>query len=236
MKTPCQIDYAVPKLSKYCVAFLKNLMLEKPSLGHSILRALSVITDPVYFQHNQELQLIYIDCLQGLLHKLCLSHPGAILCTHDCRYCKNDLEIPQCENLTEKFYQILSLYDLHESMDEEPYRNLFRQILDVIYSGTDLFQLNVIYSCLLGRTSVFLVETFSQLDSDRKFLGSSVAGAKMCLQFANDKDRLKSWKDIYLLCIKQKQHFFDCLMVSYIVKHFVVFQIRFSLLVQFTWK
>ncbi|XP_064623470.1 zinc finger FYVE domain-containing protein 26-like isoform X2 [Lineus longissimus] len=214
MKTSRQIDYLVPKLSEECIAFLKNLMLEKPSLCHSFLQALSVINEPVHFQHNQELQSIYLDCLQGILHRLCRGNPAAILCKDDCRYCKIVSDIPTCDNLTVKFYQILSLYNPHDSTDEELYRNLFRQILDVSYNGDNILQLDMVYSCLLGRTSACLVEAFAQLDNERRFLGSSTTGAATFLQFCNDMDRLKSWKNIYLLCIKQKQHFFDSLMQS----------------------
>ncbi len=191
--------------------FLRTLLQLNPCLGHALLQSLTITDSPNYIQNNETLQLLYIECIDISLGKI----DGRI---HDDTV-QSDKGVAT-NNEVECICNWLSLIDPTPEMTRvvKSIDRIFSKLMQLKSCDDDsvnLFNSELIYSCIIGRSSFLLVQRFQDIE---QFLRSNQNNEGVELNVIEDSDEY--WKKEFYLSLKQKQHFLERVMVSLLYCNF----------------
>ena len=185
--------------------FLRTLLQLNPCLGHALLQSLTVLDNPNYMSNNETIQLLYIECIDISLGKI----DGRI---HDDTI--QSTEGVSTKNEVECICNWLSLIDPTPEMTRvvKSIDKIFSKLMQLKSCDDDtvnIFNSELIYSCIIGRSSLLLVQRFQDIE---QFLQSNLNNEGAELDVIKNSD--KYWKNEFYLSLKQKQHFLERVMVS----------------------
>lgn len=178
--------------------------MTNPALGHAIFNALTITDSPThYLPNNEALQLLYIECIDISLGKIeGLVDEGAESVSideevnHICNFLSLLDPTPEMTKVVKSVDRILLKFvELKQPLDD--------------VGMVCLFKPELIYSCLIGRSSPLLVQRFQDIEEFLRINQEKDGGDEMEVLESGEY-----WKDKFYLALKQKHHFLETVMVS----------------------
>ncbi len=217
----------IPLLTQMCLDFLTDTLYQTPPLGHVVIGNLLLPSHVQHEKNNHMFYGIYVQCLQTVVSEIS-NH-----------FLKSDTQkapthlLPVEENVS-KLLDLLSLFDPPSSFRGHAVIQILEGLCNICNMPNTPVQIAAIYSCLLGKSSNYLLEEFTQLmhqervkdlketagvermieGNSNTFLELSEAGKALlglCRQHTR-KDGI--WNDVYFLCLEHQRHFLDLIVVS----------------------
>ena len=215
------------------LSFLHNVLISKPGTGHALIRNLTVPNSPTHLVNNEALQLLYMDAIQESLEAMLqLKLPEAIETDSDSQYESDhtwttmnqgrQTVTKECQRLTNLVYDLLSFMDPQPDMSRVSIDKLLVNLLELNHElGPDKpirFEASSIYSCLLGRSSSYLIqrvhnaEEYVRLKSASN--GAGVKSSEWSLRLVTETSSPQDWRGLFYHAYHDHKHFLECVMVS----------------------
>ena len=218
------------------LSFLYDVLVSRPATGHALIRSLTV-PNPAYLINNEALQLLYVEaineCLEAILQ---LKLPEGIETDSDSQYESDHTSTntnqgrqnmtKECQRLTDLVYDLLSLMDPQPDMSRVSVDKLFVYLLELRHrigpEKSVSFDASKIYSCLLGRSSPYLLKRLHDAEEYvriREANGSTSAGEKRVATSAWSMEMLKrtstpqDWRALFYHTHHDHKHFLECVLV-----------------------
>ena len=212
-----------------CLEFLTDTLNQTPSLGHVLIGNLLLPSHAHYERNNQALYGIYVQCLQTVVSEISdhLLHSNTQTPTTDSASLLLDVSIT-------KLLDLLSLFDPPSSFKGHAIVQILEGLCNICNMPNTPVKFAAIYSCLLGKSSNYLLEEFTQLmyharlkelkqnagvgrmthGNSNTFVELSEAGKALLGLCRQHSRREGIWNDLYLLCLEHQRHFLDLIVVS----------------------
>ena len=225
----CQIAYRDPDvlasgvshLHAATVTFLKQLLIENPELAHAIITEITA-KGRGFAENNEILQMLYIDLLEELLLSA-RPRPSST----DPTTCV----VPETAE-GDAVYQLLSFMDpsLEMLRLSDHLEKLFEELIKrTTTKGTSMhLDKERLYSCLLGRSTTFLIDAFCRIENRIRFQSSLQPNATMnfqtsqvlsptaqiCYSQSFVEDRKWAWQQLFFHSQLERNHFLENMVVS----------------------
>ena len=207
--------------SRPCLQFLRNCLYDNPELGHAIINRLMCDRSKENLANNQELQGLFLKCIDGSLNSLLAPNDGS-------QYEQSESEghsefQHQYISLT---YSLLSLMDPSADMTELELDRVFLRILELtgdmeLKLPGIFFDSKKIYSCLLGRKTNFLISRFQVVEEFKR----KNQQRQQLQQLVNDEEdenavihrramEREKWRMLFFETLHSHQHMLEHVLVS----------------------
>ncbi|XP_077991490.1 zinc finger FYVE domain-containing protein 26-like [Glandiceps talaboti] len=189
----------IPTLDSECLEALGRIVEKDPVLGYTIINYISLKGNEEHFENNQKLQQTYVDCI----HK-------------DLQALRNEsLEDFSVSGIVRHMCDTLKLLDPAPNMRALQIRPLFREILRLLAEKPSIVQYCDVYSALMGRDTVYLIQQF--FDVENEFRQEIVKHSDLSMSYVKDnidislqvsqhKNIENYWKDMFYRCLKSESH------------------------------
>jgi len=201
-----------------------------PAFGHTLINSMTVEDGPDYIANNEALQSVYIDCITGYLEKLSqLKAPESLETdsSYDSQYESDHATggmqntYKQCEKIVATIYDLLSLVDPSPKMLKlaKKIDKLFLLLLQSKYpigpECTIVFESGRIYSCLLGRSTPFLINRLHEVEEYLRTNWATEEGvASMGLETrGSERSDSEEWRGLFYEALYNKRHPLERIMV-----------------------
>ena len=211
---------------------LSSVLLQEPALGECLLQALQASSNSQYCQYNGRLQALHIAALSGLLQEV--RKLAAAAGSHENTTTQDEFTDDEDKEASEEmllktshtFLNLLSKMNPDESLlDELRLTPLFRDLCNMMLQFPVVAQYlpaAALYSALMGHHDEWLLRHFCNIQYEvlrregEAFLvvGGVTQTQKTMISTSLIEDRAMAWKNIFLLCLRKKQHFIDLIVVS----------------------
>jgi len=154
--------------SRPCLQFLRNCLYGNPNLGHAIINKLMCDESKENVANNQELQGLFLKCIDGSLSSLLEPNEGS---HYEQLESEGHAELQQ--GYIKLTYSLLSLMDPSADMTDLELDRVFLRILELsgdveLNQPGIFFDSKKIYSCLLGRKTNFLISRFQIVEEFKR--------------------------------------------------------------------
>ncbi|XP_002732153.1 ABC transporter F family member 2-like [Saccoglossus kowalevskii] len=189
---------SIPSLCTDSLTFLATILNTDPVLAHLIIEYLSVKFNLEYLENNQRLQQIYIESIQNDLKVL--------KCVGD----KNKLDMT-----VKHLRHMLSFLDPTWDMIDLALCDLFCELLSFAEKNPSVLCHSDIYSSLLGRNTIYLLQQFTLAEKKLRFdLEACNCDAldndtRVWLHISCLKDKKKAWMDLFFRCLQTDRHLLE---------------------------
>ena len=202
--------------SKPCWQFLRNCLYENPTLGHAIINKLICKADNDLLVNNQALQGLFLKCIEGSLNSLVPSSEGT---QPDFLESENEAKYQQTQEL---IYDLLSLMDPAPEMTELELDRVFLRLLELtvdvgLSQPIALFDSKKIYSCLLGRNTIYLIVQFQRVEEfvrkkqlQFKLLSNGEEQTGVAVKRVGDKEK---WRFLFFDTLYNHRHMLEHVLV-----------------------
>ena len=208
--------------SRPCLQFLRNCLYDNPELGYAIINRLMCDGSRENLANNQELQGLFLKCIDGSLNSLLAPNEGS---QYEQSESEGQAEFKQQYiNLT---YSLLSLMDPSADMVELELDRVFLRILELSGDITlkqpgIFFDSKKIHSCLLGRKTNFLISRFQVVE---EFKRKNQQRQQLQQLIVNDDDdenavvhrralEKEKWRMLFFETLHNHQHMLEHVLVS----------------------
>ena len=210
-------------------------MALSPASGHTLIKSMTVEDDPDYLANNEALQSIYIDCITENLEMLSqLKSPESLETdsSYDSQYESDHATsgmqsvYKQCEKIFTTIYDLLSLVDPSPKMLKlaKKIDKLFHLLLRSKYSigpeRTIVFESGRIYSCLLGRSTPFLINRLHEVEEYLRTNWAAEEGVasrgletRVLETRRSDRSDSEEWRGLFYEALYNKRHPLESIMV-----------------------
>ena len=215
------------------LSFLHNVLVSKPVTGHALIRSLTVPDSSAHLVNNEVLQLLYMEAIQESLEAMLqLKLPEAIETDSDSQYESDHTwttmnqgrqsVTKECQRLTNLVYDLLSLVDPQPDMSRVSIDKLLVYLLELNHElGPDKlirFEAGSIYSCLLGRSSPYLIKRLHNAEEYVRLKGTKSNGAggkssEWSLKLVSETSSPLYWRGLFYHAYHDHKHFLECVMV-----------------------
>ena len=241
LKIPGAAAESVTPLSSLSLSFIRDIVsVISPALGHALIQALTVPANPHYLSNNQLLQNAYVDCIRECLESLAAISSRDEFETdssYDSQYESDHASgggvssaHRECERLINSVYSLLALIDPVPEMSKlvKKLDSVFHSLLLSEFSVSPelpslRFETGRIYSCLLGRSSSFLVNRLQEVEEYLRMKSSAEStaesqsveqgrgGKALSLRSLSSKEE---WRDHFYEAIFDHKHILENVLVS----------------------
>ena len=229
----CDMGHGTPTvLSGSCCQFLKNLIFSQCAIGHALLQSLQGVSSsnrspdaPFHSQQKEELSKIHLEALCRALQAV--------------KQCSTSLDMssnaPFASNekhkVQSKFYELLALFNIDNNQSSmwSDVKYFLVDLLKYLQLEHCILEKEAVYSALLGRDSLCLLQEFTELEYHMlsRTLATEVKNGfvsegveevlteveRVTLGLSMQVNRHQAWRQLYLMCLKQQRHFLDIIMV-----------------------
>ena len=216
------------------LAFLHNVLVSKPATGHALIQSLMAPDSPAYLVNNEALQILYVEAIyESLEAVLQLKLPEAMETDSDSQYESDHTWTTanrgrqsvtrECQRLTTLVYDLLSLMDPRPEMTRVSIDKLFVYLLEFSHQlGPDKpvrFDPSGIYSCLVGRSSLYLLkrlheaEEFLRLREANRCGGSEENIGGWSLRLLRETGSSRDWRGLFYHAYHDHKHLLECVLV-----------------------
>lgn len=192
-------------LSPGLLTFLQTSLSRQPSLGHSLISAISS-TSAQHSKNTKALQMVYINAINSLLDSL----------TTD------DLDEEKNKYVCDKVSEILSLFELKLSLSQLPVRQMFSKLIDHAQIYPDFLGKTRIVSVLVGHKDIQLLVEFCKVDYEIE-TNKAVETYQVCAELTEEQRWLLHlsslleadvrWKMFLFFTMKRKRHVLEVILV-----------------------
>ena len=184
------------------------LLHERPVLGHSFIQNLIVHDDVKFEKNNSILFNVYLQCLHTMLSEIESSQPE------------------YCTNVMERFHELLALFNPPKSLQGLPFTKFLEDLCKICNVPQSPVKLDYVYSCLAGKSSLHILDDFSDIldnlhskdnvvtDGDCFLNDVGRSLFRLCKDDNHMNKSVFAWKDLYLLGLSYQKHFLDTFIVS----------------------
>ena len=235
---PGTIPEPVPPFQSAVLSFLHNILVSKPTTGHALIQSLTAkeSPSPAYLSNNEALQLLYVDAIHETLEAiLTLKLPSEVPETDSDSQYESDHTLTsvnqgrksvtkECQRLMTLVYDLLSLMDPRADMGRVLVDKLFVFLLKMNHQlGPDKFirfDVSKIYSCLVGRSTPYLVRRLHEVEEYVRVKASSVGGGAAeksgawSLKLLGQTEGPQDWRALFFHVYHDHKHFLECVLVG----------------------
>ena len=234
---PGTIPEPVSPFQSAVLSFLREVLILKPATGHALISSLTVPDNSTYLINNESLQLLYVEAINETLEAILqLKLPEGMETDSDSQY-ESDHTLTtmnrgrqsvtkECHRLTNLVYDLLSLMNPKPNMSRVSVDKLFVYLLELRHElGPEKpiqFHPSKIYSCLLGRSSPYLLKRLHDVEeyvrrketngangADEKHAGSSSWSLRLLKKTSTTQD----WRGLFYHTHHDHKHFLECVLV-----------------------
>lgn len=231
---PGTVSERVSPFPSTILSFLHNILVSRPATGHALICSLTVPDSHIHLFNNEALQLLYVEAINETLEAILqLKLPEAVETDSDSQYESDHTwttvnqgrqsVTKECRRLTNLVYDLLSFMDPQPDMSRVSVDKLFVFILELCHQlGPERpirFDTSRIYSCLLGRSSPYLLKRLHDAEEYIRIKGSRTTDKKntvtnawslRVLQYASTTG---DWRGMFYHTHHDHKHFLECVLV-----------------------
>ena len=238
---PGTVPEPVPPFQSAVLSFLHNVLISKPTTGHALIQSLTAQESPAYLANNEALQLLYVKAIHESLEAILqLKLPSEVLETDSDSQYESDHTLTainqgrrsvtkECQRLTTLVYDLLSLMDPRPEMARVMVDKLFVYLLKMNHQlGPDKFirfDVSKIYSCLVGRSTPYLVRRLHEVEEYVRVKasggggggggGASEKSSAWSLKLLGQTDGAGDWRALFFHVYHDHKHFLECVLVGF---------------------
>ena len=226
LRIPGATPQPVPPFPSLTLSFLHDVTtISSSALGHALIKCLTV-DEPEYQANNEALQSLYVDCVYEYLEALNQLKSADSIETdssYDSQYESDHTPsggtgglYRESQRLVSAVYDLLSLMDPKVEMAKlsEKINRLFLTLLKVRYvvtpEHTAAFESSRLYSCLLGRSTPFLINRFHKVEeyirTNRTTEGSRTA--------ESEGNPPEEWRELFYEALYDNKHWLERVLVG----------------------
>ena len=215
----------MPPFPPLTLSFLHDVItVSSSTLGHALIECLTV-DEPEYLSNNEALQSIYVDCVYECLetlNQLKSAEPFETDSSYDSQYESDHTPTGgvgslyrECQRLVATVYSLLSLMDPRPEMTKlsKKIDRVFLTLLKVQYVVTPeltaAFESSRLYSCLLGRSTPFLINRLYGVEEYIRTNKTAEGGGAT----GKEGNALEKWRELFYEALYDNKHWLESMLV-----------------------